>query len=252
MEVGEARGLKDSRHDRRAFLRRLGLSALAAPTLPWLACVPEPSDASRERGRAQVPTQPQPAVVSRPILLPFGEDGVRIAAPPREQPAAYVSMATRQLFVDHDYRDQVYWDLRAHISVSTGVWRLPLLGDPPSIPVTPGDEIREFEELSMREWDPMADPAEGDIRIMRGRALPLRIDFACAPLAGGGAWFHAGPWDLLHCGEPSEALCREDFGSVGTGTRYADRDCTRLVGPARVLTWSALEEFLPSELPSQG
>lgn len=172
---------------------------------------------------------------------------MRIAAPPREQPTAYVSMATRQLFVDHDYRDQVYWDLRAHISVSTGVWRIPLVEDAPRVPITPGDEVREFEELSMREWDPTAAPAEGDIRIMRGRAMPLRIDFACAPLAGGGAWFQAGPWDLLHCGDPSEALCREDLRSVGAGMRYADRDCTQLVGPVRMLTWTALEEYLPSD-----
>ena len=243
--------MKGSADDRRAFLRRLGLSALAAPTLPWLGCVPETSNASRERGQIQS-AEPQTTVVSRPVLLPFGRDAVWIAAPPREQPAAYVSMATRQLFVDYDYRDQIYWDLRAHISVSTGVWRIPLVGDSPSVPVTPGDEIREFEELSMREWDPTADPAEGDIRVMRGSALPLRIDFSCAPLAGGGAWFQAGPWDLLHCGEPSEALCREDFRTVGTGTRYSDRDCTQLVAPTRMLTWSVREEFLPSRLHPEG
>jgi hypothetical protein len=214
--------------------------------------VPEPSNARRDRTQTPTPTDPHPTLVSRPILLPFGEDGVRIAAPPREQPAAYVSMATRQLFVDFDYRDQVYWDLRAHISVSTGVWRIPLVEDPPRVPITPGDEVREFEELSMREWDPTAEPAEGDIRIMRGGVRPLRIDFSCAPLAGGGAWFRAGPWDLLHCGDASEALCREDFRSVGTGTRYADRECTQNVGTARMLTWTALEEFLPSEPLSEG
>ena len=104
----------------------------------------------------------------------------------------------------------------------------------------------------MREWDPTADPAEGDIRVMRGRATPLRIDFTCAPLAGGGAWFRAGPWDLLHCGEAGEGLCREDFVGVGTGTRHADRDCTQLVGEMRMLTWTALEEFLPVEPASEG
>jgi len=170
-----------------------------------------------------------------------------MVAPAREQPAAYVSMATRRLFVDFEYRDQVYWDVRAHISVSTGLWRIPLVGDPPKEPITPGDELREFEEMSIRDWDPTADPAEGDIRIMRGRALPTRVDFTCAPLAGGGAWYRAGPWDILQCGEPSEALCREDFRTVGTGTRYADRDCTALVGSVRVLTWACLEEFVPSE-----
>ena len=238
--------------DRRSFLRRLGLSALAAPTLPWLACVPETSDAARERGRSAAAAGVlagggEPALVDRPVLLPFGEDGVRLVAAPRDQPAAYVSMATRQLFVDYDYRDQVYWDLRAHISVSTGVWRIPLVDDPPKVPITPGDEVREFEELSMREWDPTAAPAEGDIRVMRGRPVPVRVAFVCAPLAGGGAWYQAGPWDVLRAGGPTDALCREDFRIIGTGTRYADRDCTQRVGPARVLTWSALEQFLPSE-----
>ncbi len=233
-------------HDRRSFLRRVGLSALAAPTLPLLGCVPEPSDAPRERAFSGAAPEPRPREIVRPVLLPWGEDGVHIAAPPREQPAAYVSMATRQLFVDFGYRDRVYWDLRAHISVSTGHWRIPLVGDPPKEPITPGDELREFEEMSIRDWDPRAEPAEGDMRIMRGHALPTRVDFTCAPLARGGAWYRAGPWDILQCGEPSEALCREDFLGVGTGARYADRDCTVLVGPVRVLTWACLEEFLPS------
>jgi len=240
--------LTDSRPDRRSFLRRLGLSALAAPTLPWAACVPEPSGASSERARREPESKAESpaAVIARPVLLPFGEGGVRIVSAPREQPVAYVSMATRQLFVDFDYRDLVYWNLRAHISVSTGVWRLPLVGDPPLYPITPGDVEREFEELTMRDWDPTEEPAEGDVRVMRGAARPVRIDFACAPLAGGGAWYHAGPWDVLQAGEPTEGLCREDFRLVGTATRFADRDCTQRVGPERVLTWSALEQFLPT------
>jgi hypothetical protein len=180
------------------------------------------------------------------VLLPWGEDGVRIVSPPYEQPVAYVSMATRRLFVDFEYRDQVYWDLRAHISVSTGVWRIPLVGDPPKYPIMPGDELREFVELTMRDWDPTAEPAEGDIRIMRGRVVPTRVDLVCAPLAGGGAWYRAGPWDILQSGDPGEGLCREDFKTIGTAMRYADRDCTQPVGPARVLTWSTLEESLPS------
>jgi hypothetical protein len=230
--------------DRRSFLRRLGFTALAAP---WAGCVSEPERAPGAEGRGGGDLAEPARSVVRPVLLPWGEDGVHLVSPPYEQPAAYVSMATRQLFVDFDYRDQVYWDLAAHISVSTGVWRIPLIGDDPKIPVTPGDELREFEELSMREWDPTARPVEGDIRIMRGRALPTRIDFTCAPLAGGGAWYRAGPWDVLQCNGPNEALCREDLLVVGTGARYADRDCTRLVGPARVLTWACLEEFLPAD-----
>jgi hypothetical protein len=238
--------LRQPAPDRRAFLRRVGLSALVAPTLPWLACVPEPSDVPRERALGGAAPDAGPRLITRPVLLPWSEEGVHLAAAPREQPAAYVSMATRRLFVDFDYRDHAYWMLRAHISVSTGHWRIPLLGDPPKEPVTPGDALREFEEHSIRDWDPTADPAEGDIRIMRGRAMPARIELTCAPLAGGGAWYSAGPWDILQAGEPEEVLSREDFLSVGTGTRYADRDCTQVVGPVRILTWVCLEELLPS------
>jgi hypothetical protein len=234
--------------DRRACLQRVVLAGLAVATLPWVACVPEPSDSPRQRARgAIVSGEGQGRAITRPVLLPWGEEGVWLVAPPHEQPVAYVSMGTRQLFVDFDYRDQVYWDLRAHISVSTGVWRIPLVGDPPKDPITPGDELREFDELRMREWDPTADPAEGDIRVMRGRILPTSVDFTCAPLAGGGAWYRTGPWSILQVAAPSEALTREDFRVVGTATRYADRDCTQPVGPTHVLTWSALEQFLPSE-----
>jgi hypothetical protein len=225
-------------YDRRRFLRRAGLAALAAPTLPWLACVPEPLDAPERGSGGAASSAVMGGAITRPVLLRWSGDAVQIAAPPAELPVAYVSMAERRLFVDFDYRDQVYWDLSAHISVSTGVWRLPLVGDPPTHPVMPGDVLREFEELSIRDWDPTAPPAENDIRIMRGRALARRVAFACAYLAGGGAWIAGGPWDIEQCGDPSEGLCREDFWNIGTGMRYADRDCTQPVGPVRVLTWA--------------
>ena len=243
-------GLTGPTQDRRSFLRRLGLSTLAAPTLPWVACVPEPSGAPAERARASAGGAEDPRrarLITRPILIARSDGDVRMVSPPWEMPAAYVSMATRQLFVDFDYRDQAYWDLHAHISVSTGVWRIPLVEDPPKYPITPGDELREFEELTMRDWDPTAEPAEGDIRIVRGAAVPTRVELSCAPLAGGSAWLRAGPWDFLQGGEPNETLCREDFVAVGTAERYADRDCTNLQGSVRVLTWSALPEFLPSQ-----
>ena len=161
-------------------------------------------------------------------------------APAREMPVAYVSMGTRQLFVDSAFRDQVYWDLRAHISVSTGVWRIPLVGDPPREAIVPGDVLREFEELSEREWDPTARPTLGDIRITRGTATPRHIDLVCAPLAGGGTWLRAGPWEVVQSAPPTTALVREDFTSIGRAMRYADRDCTRPRGEVDVLTWSCL------------
>jgi hypothetical protein len=161
-------------------------------------------------------------------------------APPREMPVAYVSMGMRRLFVDRAFRDQVYWDLRAHISVSTGVWRIPLVGDPPQEAVVPGDALREFEELSEREWDPAAPPTLGDIRITRGSPTSRHVELVCAPLAGGGTWLRAGPWDVVQSAPPNSGLVREDFGSIGRAMRYADRDCTRPRGEVDVLTWWCL------------
>ena len=222
--------------DRRSFLRRAGAAALVAPAASLLACAGERPGAGADPSGSDHPM----GDITRPILLPWSDDAVRMDAPAREMPVAYVSMGRRQLFVDSAFRDQVYWDLRAHISVSTGVWRIPLVGDPPTAAVMPGDVLREFEELSEREWDATAAPTLGDIRIMRGAAVSRHVDIVCAPLAGGGAWFRAGPWDILQCGGPTGDLCREDFMSVGTGMRYADRDCTRPRGEVEFLTWACL------------
>lgn len=229
---------------RRRFLRFAGLAALAAPTLPWLACVPEPSDRPERRGATipgRRPVRSGPPI-TRPVLLARGDDAVEIQAPPPELPVAYVSMAERRVYVDLAYRDQVYWDLRAHISVSTGLWRLPLAGDPPRHPVMPGDVEREFEELTMRDWDPAAPAAENDIRIVRGEIVRRRVELACASLPGGRAWIAAGPWEILQCVAPGDALCREDFVALGTGARYGARECTLRLGPVRVLTWAQREE----------
>jgi hypothetical protein len=227
---------------RRTFLRRAGAAALAAPAVPFLACAP---DAAPGADRPVAARHPGGDIV-RPILLPWSDGAVHLAAPSQELPVAYVSMARREIYVDHDYRDQVYWDLRAHISVSTGVWRIPLVGDPPLEPIMPGDLEREFVELSEREWDAAAPPMLGDVRVLRGVPMSRLIDVECVPLAGGGAWFRAGPWEILQSSGPSDQLCREDFASVGTGTRYADRECSRLVGPVDVLTWASVP--LPSTI----
>ena len=186
--------------------------------------------------------------VTRPILIPWSEDTIWLDAPAAELPAAYVSMETRQAFIDYDFRERVYWELSAHISVSTGLWRLPLHGDPPKEPVMPGDVLREFEELSMREWDPTRAPTEGDIRFFRGRPAPITVELRCVQLAGGGQWFNAGPWRLrqrVPSTDP-ESLCREDFRLVGTAERFTDRECTEPAGSVGVLTWAGRE---PDERP---
>ena len=221
------------RLNRRSFLRRAGATALVAPAAPFLAC----GEAAPSEERASASEHPA-GDITRPVLVPRVDGTVHLVEPPRELPVAYVSMERMQVYVDHDYRDQAYWDLRAHISVSTGVWRIPLRGDPPTMAVVPGDLAREFEELSEREWDPALPPAPGDIRIVRGVPMARRIDVECVPFTGGGAWLRAGPWDIRQAWGPSEQLCREDFMVVGTGARYADRECTRPEGPVDVLTWA--------------
>jgi hypothetical protein len=233
--TGSCYGLETDTLSRRALLHCAGAAVLVAPAA-FLACGGEPT------------TRPSPdaaathaaADITRPILLRMPDGGIHLAAAPAELPVAYVSMERMQLYVDHDYRDQAYWDLRAHISVSTGVWRIPLRGDPPTMAVVPGDLEREFEELSEREWDPTLPPTRGDIRIVRGVATAKRIHVECIPLAGGGAWVRAGPWEIVQAAGTSEQLVREDFMVVGTGTRYADRECTRPEGPVDVVTWMAV------------
>jgi hypothetical protein len=226
--------------DRRSFLRRAGAAALAAPAASLVGCAPDAPAAASGVGSSTASPELLAGDIVRPILLPYSDEAIWMDAPAREMPAAYVSMGTRQLFVDSAFRDQVYWDLRAHISVSTGVWRIPLVGDPATMAIVPGDVLREFEELSEREWDPTARPSLGDIRLTRGTATPRHVELVCAPLAGGGTWLRAGPWEVVQSAPPTAALVREDFTAIGRAMRYADRDCTRPRGEVDVLTWSSL------------
>ena len=85
------------------------------PTVPALGCVP---DRPRQLGGG---FEFGPGSITRPVLLPWSVDAVRIVTPPPELPVTYVSMGRREVYIDFDFREQVYWELRAHISVSTGV-----------------------------------------------------------------------------------------------------------------------------------
>ena len=224
------------RPSRRAFFKQIGAAAIAAPTVPLLGCTferPEPDEA------VEVPDGPS---ITRPILVPWSEDAVRILAPASLLPMAYVSVGLQRVFVDSAFRDRVIGLLNVHVSVSTGLWRIPLPGDGPEEPLVPGDTAREFEVAMAREWDPTRDPAEGDFRIMPGRCVNVRVDFSCAPISGLDEWFSAGPWDIGRCDPARDGMCREDFHDIGTGSRYEDRDCTRRTGAVRYLTWACLEE----------
>lgn len=230
--------------DRRVFLRRAAVAAVGASPLSLLGCrvdeggAGDAGTAAAEDARADGAT---PDSTARPILLPWGSDAVLIAAPPRERPVAYMSMQRMEIYIDREFRDRLQYALNAHISVSTGVWRVPLPGDPLTVPVEAGDAEREFEEIDMRYWDAALEPAEGDLRVMRGAPVGATVGVSCGPLSGGGVWLNGGPWEVLQCGPPSDQLCREDLMEIGTGTRYDDRDCTRPAGQVRFVTWACRE-----------
>jgi hypothetical protein len=230
-----SRAFMRDRYDRRTFLHRLGVAALASPLLSVAGC----------RGDEAEPTDPEAVskggrrVVSRPILAPGAPDVVVVTSPMSGLPMAYVSRGLRQVFVDYSYRDRSNWILDAHISVSTGVWRIPLPGDPVGQPITPGDVVREFEELDIAEWDPLMEPAIGDFRIRAGEPASTRIDFRCVPMSRGG-WYSAGPWDIRQCEPGGSDACREDFVVVGEGERHPIRGCSEEAGAVRVVTWACV------------
>lgn len=223
------------RYDRRTFLHRAAAASLVGPTFPILACGPEGTTRAEEEAIADGPS------ITRHVLLPWSADAVRISAPMHELPMAYVSRGLQRVFVDHEFRGRVNVMLAAHISVSSGLWRIPLVGDDLGVPIPADDALREFEEVDIRAWDPDMDPVEGDFRIGRGRRTRVRVDFDCAPMSGGNGWFSAGPLEIVQCQAPGEELCLEAFMSVGTGTHYFRRYCTEPEGVVRLVTWASLD-----------
>lgn len=221
--------------DRRSFLRSLSAVAAAAG-LPLAGCA---GNEAPEGGEDEERPVARLASIVRPILLPHSGSDVRIEAPLAELPMAYVSMALRQVFVDHAFRDRSNWILDAHISVSTGLWRIPLPGDPVGMPIPPGDTLREFEELDIAEWDSAMAPAGGDFRIRRGSIASSTVDFDCVPVEQTGEWISAGPFDLRHCHPAGEDSCREDFVAIGEGLRRPLRGCADAGTPIRIFGWSA-------------
>jgi hypothetical protein len=235
---------------RREFLRSaLALTGVGGPPLMAACQVGETGEpgrggatagagerATRDPEEGGAARSPRPAarelpVLSRPILRPWADDMVWLAAPATTLPAAYVSVARREVYVDSAYRDRASWLLRAHISVSTGLWRIPLAGDPPRRPIPPGDEAREFEERPMRAWDPTGAPGMDDIRIVRGGGTSRQIDFSCVPLVGaasagvGSTWLSGGPFAIEVANNAADDTVREDFGIIGVGLRFRDRTC---------------------------
>ena len=199
----------------------------------------EPGSEGRDGARTSADVTP--TLLTSPLLRSWADDIVHVSDPVEARTVAYVSMALRQVFVDHDFRDRASWLLDAHISVSTWHWRIPLPGDRVGVPIPPGDAAREFEEFSMQEWDSEMPPAMDDIRVVRGRPAARRIDFACVPLSDGpvDTWYRGGPWDALTSDGVSDDTLREDFGIIGAGERFEKRDCTGTGEVVQFVNWAS-------------
>ena len=226
------------RYDRRAFLRRATALGLAAPAISALGC-------GLEEIRRQDEAPSVGPIIANPVLLPWTDDAVRIAAPLSEMPLAYVSRGSMRIFIGLDSRMEIRGILAAHISVSTGLWRIPLPGDDLRIAVEAGDELREFEETHIGRWDPTLNPTEGDFRIRLGRPENVGVAFHCMPMSGREGWYSAGPWEIEQCAGPGQDLCREEFIEIGTGSRYASRPmgaCGEPVGSVRYVTWACPDQ----------
>ena len=228
---------------RRTFIRVTGSTIGVSAFASTLGCYPG--------GKNMEDTD---LMTDRPILTQWADDIVRVGIPLTELPVAYVSMAQRKVFVDPEFRDRASWLLRAHISVSTWHWRIPLPDDPEGVPIVPGDTDREFEELPIREWDPGMSPEIDDIRIRRGRLITRRIMLDCIELAGvrtvdlgPGSLDGARPLEAWVSGSPLyvdladgsvESTVREDFRILGTAFRFAGRRCQGAGDLVQLVGWA--------------
>jgi len=229
---------------RRGFVRLVGLAAGSGVAAGVVSCRPD-------RARSDADASP---LTDRPILTEWADGIVQVETPARELPIAYVSMAHRLVFVDPEFRDRASWLLRAHISVSTWHWRIPLPDDVEGVPIAPGDELREFEEVSIREWDPSMPPAMDDIRIRRGRPVVRRLTLDCVELTGVRtvdvevdtsndprpleAWLRGGPYDVVVSDESAADTVREDFRLFGTALRFRGRTCAGAGEVVQIVGWA--------------
>lgn len=217
--------------DRRTFLRHFGAASFGAPVLALGACN------DRSRADTEASTIPPPLTVSRPIVRSYATDAAHIVAPLAQAPIAYVSQGLRLVFIGREFRDRLVGVLNAHISVSTGHWRIPQPGDPLEEPLIPGVPQREFEEVGIEDLDQEMEPSKGDFRIRRGRRVDATIDLACEPVLDSSLRLSGGPWHIEQCEGSGAGTCREDFVEVGIATRYGAGTCGDGAGNIRVLTW---------------
>ena len=217
--------------DRRTFLLRLGAAGLGTPVIALVAC------ADRSQAESEAPTTSTDRPVVDPIVRSYAGNAARLVTPMSQPPIAYVSQGLRLVFIDREFRDLLVGILSAHISVSTGHWRIPQPGDPLQEPLIPGVPVREFEEVGIGDWDLGMEPSEGDFRIRRGQRVETTIDFSCVPMIGSSQQLSGGPWHIVHCDGSGAGTCREDFVEVGIAARSTAGSCGDGNDEIRVLTW---------------
>jgi hypothetical protein len=217
--------------DRRTFLLRVGAAGIGPPVIALVAC------ADRSQAESEVPTTSTDRPVADPIIRSYAGNAARLVTPMSQPPIAYVSQGLRLVFIDREFRDLLVGILSAHISVSTGHWRIPQPGDSLQEPLIPGVPVREFEEVGIGDWDLGMEPSEGDFRIRRGQRVETTIDFSCVPMGDSSQQLSGGPWYIVQCDGSGAGTCREDFVEVGTAARSTAGSCGDGNDEIRVLTW---------------
>lgn len=221
--------------DRRTFLRRAAALGLLGPVAATWACgnLDAPPD-----GTPSDDSAPKGDLVTHPTVVPGDAGSVHILAPTGDVPVAYLSRGDMRVYVGPSYRDWAEHRLAAYVSITTALWRIPRPEDDPRVPITPGDELREFEVVDLGMWDPAMTPMEGDVRLRLGAPVPVRMELSCVPVVTGDAWISAGPLALERRDGPDGEGGREDFVAVGTGARHRDPACTTQGDAVRILTWA--------------
>ena len=217
--------------DRRTFLRRLGAAGLGTPVIALVACT------DRSQAESEASTTSTGRTVLDPIVRSYAGDAARLVTPMSLPPIAYVSQSLRLVFIDREFRDRLVGILNAHISVSTGHWRIRQPGDALKEPLIPGVSQREFEEVGIGDLDLEMEPSEGDFRILRGQRAETTIHFSCVHMSDSSQQLSGGPWHVWQCDGTGAGTCREDFVEIGIGARSTVGDCRYVAGEARVLTW---------------
>ena len=150
---------------------------------------------------------------------------------------AYVSRAEQRIYVLRDFRDRAQNLLNAHISVSSGHWRIPLPGDSPSEPLIQGVPQREFEELAIDDLDVAMEPSVGDFRLTLGGYTTLSIDLACVRDEGGSVYVVADSMAAVVGQSGVIGIVREDFLDVGDIGLFEGPACVEKAATKHAVMW---------------